>query len=204
MVRNNYYFLGSDEKSSIAVAYTLGTPPISYELISILEGKNKLPFDLVLKKVIPSKNGLKTSLDLSGLKHLWQDYQPNCLAWSIMSEKMKSIIEKNLLGEEHIDWIEVNIIGLEEKKKYFVLRFNKKLDVLDLEKTTFISGTDHIVKPCFSSKKIKRLALFNIPESKDFWKIPSGIYVNQVLKEDFEANNLTGMEFDQIAEARIS
>ena len=89
MVRNNYYFLGSDEKSSIAVAYTLGTPPISYELISILEGKNKLPFDLVLKKVIPSKNGLKTSLDLSGLKHLWQDYQPNCLAWSIMSEKMK-------------------------------------------------------------------------------------------------------------------
>ena len=91
---NKYYFLAEKIKQNTAFAYTEFETPASPELdiIPILRLSPELPFMLVLKKVTIGKSGLEISSDLSNLKYLWLDYQPNNLAWPLMSEKMKNII----------------------------------------------------------------------------------------------------------------
>lgn len=62
-------------------------------------------------KLDVGKNGLIESNDLSDLKEIWLDYQQNSLAWPLMSERLKSIIEANLKQNEQIDWIECKVIN---------------------------------------------------------------------------------------------
>lgn len=199
-----YFLLCAEERSDVAIAYTIGEPPISYELISSLEGKSKLPFNLILKKVHQRKNGPIVTNELSEVKFLWRDYQPNCLAWPMFSEKMKKIIEKNLMGYENIDWIEAEIEAYSEQKKYYILRFNSKLDLLDLKKTSFIPGTELILKGYFTFEKIKKINVFYLPKPNDYWKITSGIYISQKLKEALEEEKLEGLIFEDISSDRIT
>jgi hypothetical protein len=84
-----------------------------------------------------------------------------------------------------------------ETKKYYVLRFNKTLDVLNLEKTLFVKGTDHIIKPVFSLLKINLLNIFCKPSSYNLWKISSGLYVSEKLKKDIQINDVTGVVFEK-------
>lgn len=67
-----------------------------------------------------------------------------------MSERLKSIIETNLTRNEKIDWIQCKVKNESEEQTYFIIRFNKMLDVLDMQKTMFVQGTDHIIKPVFA------------------------------------------------------
>lgn len=193
----NYYFLAEKVKPNTAFAYTLGETPLSHELISNLKGIYKLPFELELKKVSSSKIGLEVSNDLSNVKYLWVDYQPNNLAWPLMSEKLKTVIEKKLTGKENISWITTNIKADGEERKYFIPFFNKRLDVLDMQRTMFVSGTDHIIKPFFSLEKIINYSLFHKPNN--FWEITSALYVSEVLKKDIEKEKLTGLSFETIS-----
>lgn len=130
----NYYFLAEKIIPSTAFAYASGETPLSHELISNVKGMHELPFELELKKVVSTKIGLRVNNDLSDVKYLWIDYQPNNLAWPLMSEKLKAVIERNLTGKESIDWITTNVNGKGEGRKYFIPFFNKKLDVLDYAK----------------------------------------------------------------------
>ncbi len=191
---NEYFFLSEKVKKSTAFAYTVGETPLSHELILEMKTKTELPFDLLLKKVVTSKDGLQVSSDISGLKYLWLDYQPNNLAWPLMSEKMKTVISGNLTGKEGIVWIKVNIKSNNERRIYFIPRFAKELDVLDVQKTTYVPGTSHIIKPVFSFTKIVSYNLFYAPQ--DFWEITSGLYVSKVLKKAIQKEKLTGVAFD--------
>lgn len=74
---NEYCFLTEKVKQSTAFAYTQGDTPLSHELIPDIIGKTELPFGLFLKKLTTGKDGLLVSEDLSGIKYLWIDYQPN-------------------------------------------------------------------------------------------------------------------------------
>jgi hypothetical protein len=177
----------------IASAFSPKGTPISPDLVSGLEGKSRLPFDLTLIKLTVEKNGLSESNELSGIKNIWTDYQPSNLAWPIMSGAMKSVIESNLIGNENIDWISCTIRGLNEEREYFILRFNKPFDgVLDEEKTK----TNFY--PVFIGSKISAFNVFTQPRISDLWKITSGLYVSEVMKKALQKAKLTGISFEQI------
>jgi hypothetical protein len=193
-----YYSLNwKDSKDAITNAFAPKGTKLAQDLINELNGLNKLPFDLTLFKLSLAKKGLIVSADLTELKDVWFDYQPNSLAWPLMSEKFKSLIENNLTGKEQIDWIECKVKNGNEERPYFILRFNKMLDVLDLQKTMFVQGTDHIIKPVFASSKISLYSIFSKPSSHELWKITPGLYVSDDLKKAIQKAKLTGMDFDK-------
>lgn len=194
---NEYFFLAEKFKPGTAFAYTEGETPLSHELIPEVKTKSELPFDLILKKLSRDKDGLKVSSDLSDLKYLWLDYQPNNLAWPLMSEKMKDLINTNLTGKEGIAWIKAKVKSTNEIRTYFIPLFQQKLDVLDEQKTTYVRGTSHIIKPVFSLDKIINYSLFYTPQN--FWEITSGLYINETLKKAIQKEKLTGVDFEKIS-----
>lgn len=194
---NKYYFLVEKIKPSTAFAYTQGDTPLSHELIPDVIGRTELPFELFLKKITTGKGDFQVSEDLSEVKHLWMDYQPNNLAWPLMSEKMKNVVSKNLTGKEGLVWIKAIVNGGNEIKEYFIPRFLQKLDVIDEQKTIFISGTAHIIKPVFSFSKIENYNIFFSPQ--DYWEITSGLYISETLKNAIQKAKLTGIDFEKVS-----
>lgn len=194
---NNYFSLSGKNLSQVASAFAPEGTKLAHLLISDLEGTNKLPFELSLVKLSTGKSGLIESNDLIGLTEPWLDYQPNSLAWPMMSNKLKTIIEEQLTGNENVDWVTAVINGKEEQRIYYIPRFNKMLDVLDIQKTMFVQGTDQIIRPVFSILKISLYSMFSKPSSHNLWKITSGLYVNEALKKAVQKQKLTGIDFEK-------
>lgn len=193
-----YYLLSWKEgKDPLASAFAPKGSKADHELIKELSGIDELPFELNLVKLDVEKNGLVESNELIGVKEIWRDYQPNSLAWPLMSEKLKDVIDSNLTGKEGVEWINAIVNGNGEQKKYYIPRFKNMLDVLDQDKTMFVQGTNHIIRPVFSLSKIKELHLFSKPSSHDLWKITSGIYISEVLKKAIQKAKITGVDFDE-------
>ncbi len=192
-----YYSLSwKDRREPLASAFAPKGTKLAQDLIPELNGRSNLAFDLSLVKLSSGKNGLIESNDLTDLKEVWLDYQPNSLAWPLFSERLKFVIEANLKGNEHIDWISCNVKNGNEERPYFIIRFNKMLDVLDMQKTMFVQGTDHILKPVFAASKISSYNIFTKPSSHDLWKITSVLYISEVLKKAIQKAKLTGIEFE--------
>jgi hypothetical protein len=191
-----YYLLTFKYPEGTAFADTTGETPIAFMLIEQLKGKTKLPFALQLKKVSMGKKGVISNPDISGVKHRWMDYQPNHLAWPLMSERMKKVVADNLGGKEKIEWIEAEIIAGKEQRAYYIPRFKKKLEVLDREKTVFVKGTDHVSKPCFAAEKVLHYELFHGEEM--FWQITSALYVSEKMKETLIREKISGTGFEEV------
>jgi hypothetical protein len=194
---SNYFFLSGKNPPKVASAFAPEGTKLSQDLIPELDGINNLPFDLGLVKLSIGKNGLIESNDLGDLTEIWLDYQPNSLAWPLMSERLKTTIESQLTGNESIDWITAIIKGNGEQKIYYVPRFNKMLDVLDMQKTMFVQGTDHIIRPVFSISKIGLYSMFSKPSSHNLWRITSGLYVSEAIKKAIQKQKLTGLDFEK-------
>jgi len=194
-----YYLLSwKDGKEPLASAFAPKGIKADHELIKELNGRTSLPFELSLVKLDVGKNGLIESKDLTDMKDIWLDYQPNSLAWPLMSERLKSLIEANLKGNEQVDWITCKVKNGNEERPYFILRFNKILDVLDMQKTMFVQGTDHIIRPVFATSKISSYNIFSKPSSHDLWKITSGLYVSESLKKAIQKEKITGFDFEKV------
>ncbi len=198
MTIDNYYFLTNKDYPEVASAFAPDDTKLAHELISELVDAANLPFELRLIKLSVGKNGLIKSNDLSGLNKTWLDLQPNSLAWHLMSEKLMNLIKSNLTGKEHIDWISATINNGDEKRIYYIPRFEKKLDVLDEKNTMYVKGTDHIIRPHFSLEKIKDLTIFHKPDSHDFWRIPTGLYINDTLRKEIIKEKLVGIGFEKV------
>lgn len=194
----HYYFLTVKDFQEVASAFAPDDTALAHELIPELDGKNELPFELELVKLSVGKKGLIKSNDLSNLSAVWLDYLPNSLAWPLMSERFKGLINENLTGNECINWIKAKINWRKESRIYYILRFEKMLDVLDLKQTLFVKGTDHIIRPHFSLEKTNSYSVFNIPAPYDFWKISSGIYINETLKKNIIKEKLIGPAFEKV------
>jgi hypothetical protein len=197
---SNYFLLCG--KNSRKVASAIVPEPegskLSFELIPALNDVEELPFELSLVKLTVGKNGMVKSNDLSDLKEIWLDYQPNSQVWPLMSEKLKSVIESNLTGKEGMDFIKANVKGNGDHRVYYIPRFEKMLDVLDLQQTTFVPGTDMVIRPCFSQLKIGNYSIFHRPSANDYsWKIPFALYVNEALKKAIRKEKLTGVSFEK-------
>ena len=197
----NFYLLTGRHESEGTCAIPNGNHGLDHELIPQLEGTNELPFTLTLFKLIEKTGGMTKDSNLSGLKKIWFDYQANGLAWPLMSSRLKETVEVNLTGQEGIDWISAQVAGNNKCRTYYIPRFNRMLDVLDMENTTFVPGTDAIIKSCFSYEKIKIYSIFHKPLAHGLWKITPGLYVSQKMKKEIEKNSYTGMEFSK---ARVS
>lgn len=124
-----------------------------------------------------------------------EDYLPNNMAWPLMSVRMKSIVEQHLSGYEKIIWVKAIVKTGKENLDYFIPRFTEKLDVLDLNKTSFVKGTDAIIKPVFSYAKIMNYSLFHIPRTY-IWQISASLLVNESLKNAIENAEITGCVFE--------
>ena len=139
---SNYYLMSGKHIPKVASAVAPEGTKLAHGLISELDNRSELPFQLKLVKLTTGRNGLMESSDLSDMKEVWLDYQPNNLFGPLFSKKLKSVIEKNLTGNEGIDWIFAIINGSNERRRYYIPRFSKMLDVLDTQKSIFIQGTD--------------------------------------------------------------
>ena len=195
---NNYFLLSGVDSKEGSSALTPKGLASDRELINELEGKDQLPFSLTLVKTTVGKNGIIVDPDLTGLKLIWSDYLTNNQAWPLMSQKMKDLISDHLTGHEGIDWIKCNVTDGIETRRYFVLRFNKMLDVLDEKQTTYVPGTDSIIRPVFSLDKIRQYSVFTRPSSYNHWKITSSIYVNEGIRHAAKKSKLTELGFEKV------
>jgi hypothetical protein len=194
---SDYFFLAEKLKRDTAFAYTEGETPRSHELLPKLLKVSELPFDLVLKKVTMGSSGIQVSNDLTGVKHFWLDYQPNNLAWPLMSIRMKELVSHHLNGNEGVEWIKVNVLLGSERRDYFIPRFQRKLDVLDEQKTIFVKGSRHIIKPVYSLEKVIDYNFFHKPQEQ-FWEITSSLIVSEELKLAMQKEKLIGVDFEKV------
>ena len=193
-INDKFYLLSAKHKSELISAYAPEGTKLAHELISDIEG-DEIPFEFTLTKVSSGKNGLVEITDLSGVKDIWLDYQPNSLAWPLMSLKLKTIIDDNLTGEENIKWIKVKINSQDEQREYYIPKFSEKLDVLDEGKTMYVPGTDQIIKPYYSLTKVEKLTVFHKPSS--FWQITTEMYIGENLRKLIQKNKLIGLDFEK-------
>lgn len=195
---DKYFFLENKVKKGTAFAYTKGEVPLAHHLLNSVKELDCLPFDLYLKSVESTKNGYQVSEDLSLAKCLWVDYQPNCLAWPLMSGSMKAVVEEHLNGSEHINWIQANVCGLNnEIRPYYIPCFHKRLDILNKERTLYVKGTNHVIKPVFSISKLLGLHFFHQGQ-EIAWEITSALYVSQKLMSAMKKSGISGVGFDEV------
>jgi len=194
---SNYFLFSAKDAPELASAYAPEGTKLAHELVSEFDNANELSFELELVKLSVGKEGLRKSNDLSSLKEIWLDYQPNSLAWPMFSEKLKTTIIKNLTGKEGINWITAKINGNNEQRIYYIPRFEKMLDVLDTQKTMYVKGTGRIIKPHFSLVKVNSYNLFHQPATHNLWKITSELYVSEILKKAIQKEKLTGVAFEK-------
>lgn len=166
------------------------------DLAAKLLNVSELPFDLTLVKLTPYSDGLSESSDLSGLRDIWPDYLPNQFAWPFCSVKLRKVIDRHLLHDEDLHWISATVSGAGETREYYVARFDTLHDVLDGEKTLAVPETGHIIRPWFSNEKIQELSIFPLPAEYDLWRITSSLYINRILKESIESENISGTMFE--------
>ena len=170
---------------------------IAFKIIEKVISDKALPFELTVKVL---QNGEWQDIPTDSAFTL-PDLLPSSLAWLLMSESAKTFFGDNLTGKEGIEWIPVTVQIPNHKKayQYFLVSFTSELDVLNVTKTTFVPGTDHIIQPHFDLKKITNYVLFSEPRSQNFWKIPDGLYVSDVTKSKIESSSLTGFVFEKAA-----
>ncbi len=191
-----FYELYNKHVSDVASASAPDEISPSYQLVSEIANVSELPYEFSLTRLTESKNGLDRSADLSGLEKIWLDYQPNSLAWPFFSIRLKELINKNLTGKEGIDWVIAKVNGNGESRDYYIPRFSHKLDVLSPEKTTFIPGTDDVLKPCFAKSKVEALGMFHGPTF--FWQITINLFVNKAIRDEIVKSKLTGLNLEKV------
>jgi hypothetical protein len=196
---NDFYLLGRESKKEVASAFAPVPVKSDHKLISDLEKTSKLPFDLKLVKLTINNEGTVRTGDLTGWSQPWLDYQPNSLGWPLMSIKLKEFVSESLTGDEGIDWILVKVNGPEGSRNYYIPRFEKLLDVLDVENTLYEKDNELNFTPHLSLNKVNQLSLFHCPRPGTPWKITSNLYVNFLLKKAIQKNRLTGMTFERVS-----
>jgi hypothetical protein len=184
------------KNSSVALPMNEKDKKPGYQLSLELEGVHELPFEMKLMKSCIKNGKLVSEENLFEIKEIWPDYMLNQFAYNMFSERFKEVIEKELTGNEEIDWIAAKIHGNGECKTYYILRFTKKLDTINEEKSLF--DKYGLIRPCFSSSKVEKYSIFHVPDKEEYlWKIPSGVYVTEKLKKAIQKAKLTGVGFEK-------
>ncbi|MBO2010732.1 imm11 family protein [Hymenobacter negativus] len=199
-----HYFLSPKDSRHVAVAFFPSQLPPSYALLDPVPAEvltlDALPFDLVLKQVTFSKHGPEDSEDLSGLRHPWADYQPNTLAWPVVSARLRALIDRHACGREGQEWVRVTVRpATGPGRSYYLLRFTYQPDVLNEAASVFHPVANRpalLVKPVFAPEKIAGLSVFGYPSTS--WQIPSGLCISREVKEAAKQEGLEGLHFEDL------
>ncbi|SEA23131.1 hypothetical protein SAMN05192529_11130 [Arachidicoccus rhizosphaerae] len=196
-MNNKFYLICIKDLPQVASAFAPESTKLAHDLIDDLEDLNELPFDLNLVKLFERNGELAKSDYLGDLQDIWLDYQPNSLAWPLFSERLKNIIEQIRNDQDEFDWILAKVNGNNERRNYYILRFQRMYDVLDVKKTMYVPGTRNIIKPYFSLQKVRHLTVFTTPSEFNLWKIKSRLYINDNLRRIIQREKLTGITFEK-------
>ena len=193
----DYYSISSKLKKNDVYALSSYEDKTSSEVIEEILKYGKINFTFTLKKYVPiGKTNWEYSDNLSDIKEIWLDLLPADHLILLMSEKMKNLISGNLSRNENISWHSVDVHANEERRLYYIIKFNHELDILNHEKTQYVKNTNIIMSPIFSFIKISRFSIFHAPSIN--FKIPRIIYVNGELKKKMSFEKLSGIHFNRI------
>ena len=187
----NYYWISINKDKVSTVAYAPEGTPVPHNLIDVMENREDVPFPLVLREVF-----IASKLIVGEVSDVFYDYQPNSLAWPIMSERMKSIIASHLTGSEYIEWKSIIINGKGISKKYYIPMFTRKLDTLNISESVYVPVSGIVLKPCFDKEKTKNLSVIHSPNL--FWQISTQIYVNEEIKRDLINSGIKELCFSRV------
>lgn len=196
-----YYFMCGDGTKSVTCAVSPDGVPVGYKMIEALRNVNSLSFDYTLKSIRFGKRIIYSD-DLSKVKNIWLDCQPNKEGWALYSERLQMLINNHLTGKEGLKWISCSVVCKEEQRRYFIPYFSEPLDVLDFDNSYYghrEPRIENLIKPVFSYVKIQSYTLFPKPTTYDFWKMPSGVYVSEDLKKAIKKEKMQGICFEEVA-----
>lgn len=189
------YLMGLKHCNNVASACAPPNIGLAHELIEGVVKLGQTPFDFTIKALTVKCDGIHYSDDLSIIKTIWLNYQPNSLAWPLFSEKLKTIIERELTGKEGVKWISSNVCYKNEIRKYYIPYFTRELDVLNKKKCLY-SNNGSLIKPVFSSSKIQEYSMFPKPSMNGLWQITSAIYISDKVKEVLIKAKISGLAFE--------
>ena len=187
----NYYWISTNNDKVSTVAYAPKGTPVSHYLIEEMRNRDDVPFSLELRDVF-----VTSKLIVGEVSDVFYDYQPNSLAWPVMSEKMKSIIASHLTGSEYIELKSITINGKDISQKYYIPMFTRKLDILNVSESVYVPVSGIVLKPCFDKEKIKNLSVIHSPNG--FWQITTQIYVNEEIKRDLIDSGIEELCFSRV------
>ena len=169
----------------------------AHELTKELLSKDEFACDAHFRRIEIAKNGLVYS-DSLPTDDVWKDYPANEFAFPLLSEGFMNLIKANTTSIDAIDFIKFPIQHFDQKRTYYILRFNKLHDVIDRKLTTYVKGTDHIIVPCFTAAAFDSIQIASKPISHDLWRITSGIYVSEKLKRKISQSKIKGIDFSKV------
>lgn len=187
----DYYWISIRNSKVSTIAYAPKGTPASHELIEMMVEKKAVPFSLEVHSV-----EVKASLCVGEVSDVFYDYQPNSLAWPVMSDRLKTIIDTHLTGAENIEWKEILVRGASTTAEYYVPMFMSRLDTLNDEGTIYAPLSGVIMKPCFDKKKIENLAVFHGHDI--FWRISTQIFVNEDIKREIINAGIDEVSFSKV------
>lgn len=132
---------------------------------------------------------------------IWTDYLANDESWFIVSERLKSLLQKIKSDIQFIDVSIYDIKGANTEKKYYIANIIKVVDALCLDKSdyfeTYIEGKGTIYS-------VSKYGIYeNKTEGADIFKLDNWqqipIFVSEIFKNTIEKNGCTGMSFLEIA-----
>jgi hypothetical protein len=185
----SYYWLCPKGYKDESIAYAPEGTPLSHYLIDSVKDLDELPFSLTLHDV-----KITDSIKIGPISNAEPiDYVANSLAWPIMSERMKSIIDSGLNGNEGLRWLSVRIMGLTKVFKYYIPVFTVYLDTIDRDKTIYSDKErEWMVKPYYKAEEVNKYAVFHENEQV-FWQITTGIYVRSDIMKRMKSEGITGI-----------
>lgn len=134
--------------------------------------------------------------DFSVYDDVWSDILPTNITSLLFSEKLKTIITDYLTGHEMLTWLPVKVVLKNEKRQYYFMSFERKLNVLNKEKSIFLeSDKDCIVMSFFSSEKLKKYSLFCEPRENYF--LPTNVYFTDKLMKVIKGLKIPDIGFEE-------
>ena len=187
-----YYWMQQNEEFIQTVAYCPKSLHLSLDMIAELSNKEKLPFEFELRSV-----SVKERLIVGNLSDICPNYLSNNFGCSILSPKIKQIVDNCLFGSEDLKWIRVLVKGKNQRYDYYIPYFCHYLDTLDKNNTRYIPNTKLIINPAFDYNKYKDYAIFH-SQYYVFWQMSRSLYVNQAIKEKVEHAKINDIIFEII------
>lgn len=186
----NYYWISINNEQVSTVAYAPVGTPVSHRLIDMLDANETVPFSLELHEIIEN-NGIKKG----ARSDIFYDYQPNSLAWPIMSERMYTIIASHLTGFEHIVWKRIQIVGKSISFPYYIPMFTIQLETLDNNNSVIVPSSGIVLKPCFKKDLLRNLSVFYLPST--FWRVTTQLFINDNIRRELLKEKIKGIEFSK-------